>query len=174
MAQKNNVKMSFFSVDGRPNKGGINLGQAKQMMNEWLQHRNVLEELLELIDDKHIDFKPWEGAMTLGELALHVAGWNDVFVTMVKTEEFASPDVTECKTMRDVRKVVKDFTEKTKATYESLTDADLETENNSSHPKLQGPKKRYLTAMYDHEIHHKGQLFMYARMVGVKEVPFFR
>lgn len=150
------------------------MGQAKQMMNEWLQHRKVLEELLELIDDEHINFKPWEGAMTLGELALHVAGWNEVFVSMVKTEEFTSPDIPECKTMGDVRKAVKEFTQKTKATYESFTDADLEAENNSSHPKLQGPKKRYLTAMYDHEIHHKGQLFMYARMIGVKEVPFFR
>ncbi|GIN22890.1 DinB family protein [Siminovitchia fordii] len=150
------------------------MGQAKQMMNEWLEHRKVLEELLETVDDKHINFKPWEGAMTLGELALHVAGWNDVFVTMVKTEEFGSPDIPECQTMADVRKAVKHFTEKTKATYESFSDADLEAENNSSHPKLKGPKKKYLSAMYDHEVHHKGQLFVYARMAGSKEVPFFR
>ncbi|MFT9850148.1 DinB family protein [Aneurinibacillus sp. REN35] len=150
------------------------MGQSKQMMNEWLTHRNVLEELLESIGDEHIDFRPWEGALTLGELALHIAGWNDVFVSMVKTEEFASPDIPECKTMEDVRKAVKDFTKKTKATYESLTDADLEAENKSSHPKLQGAKKRYLIAMYDHEIHHKGELFIYARMTGAKEVPFFR
>jgi uncharacterized damage-inducible protein DinB len=111
------------------------------MMNEWLHHRKVLEKLLELIDDEHIDFKPWDGAMTLGEVALHIAGWNDVFVSMVKTEEFSSPDIPKCETMADVRKAVKDFTEKTKVTYETLTDAELETENNSSHPKLQGPKK---------------------------------
>ncbi|KRG17041.1 hypothetical protein ACA29_01005 [Lederbergia galactosidilytica] len=60
------------------------MGQANQMMNEWLQHRNVLEELLESIDDEHIDFRPWEDAMALGELALHIAGWNDVFVSMVR------------------------------------------------------------------------------------------
>jgi len=150
------------------------LGQAKQMMEEWLQHRHVLKELLKTIDDEHIDFKPWADAMTFGELALHIAAWNDVFVTMAKTEEFASPNIPECKTMEDVRKTVKEFTEKTKATYESLTDADLEIKNSSPHPKLKGTKKSYLTAMYDHEIHHKGQLFMYARLVGVKNIPFFR
>ncbi|CAH2714564.1 putative protein YjoA [Neobacillus rhizosphaerae] len=148
--------------------------QAEQMMNDWLQHRNVMEELLEQIDDEHIDFKPWDGAMSLGELALHIAGWNDVFVSLVKTEEFALPDIPKCKTMGDVREAVKHFTEKTKALYESLTDEELEAENNSSHPKLQGTKKRYLTAMYDHEIHHKGQLFVYARLIGVNEMPFFR
>lgn len=148
--------------------------QVKEMMNEWLEHRNILEELLESIDDEHIDFQPFEGAMALGELALHIAASNDMFVSMVKTEEFSLPEIPECKTMEDVRKTVKDFTNKTKATYESFTDADLEAQNSSSHPKLQGTKKKYLTAMSDHEIHHKGQMFVYARMVGAKEVPFFR
>ncbi len=44
-------------------------------------------------------------------------------------------------------------------------------------PHIQSSKeqrKKYLLAMYDHEIHHKGQLFIYARLVGVKDVPFFR
>ncbi|WP_028776881.1 DinB family protein [Shimazuella kribbensis] len=150
------------------------MGLAKQMMNDWIQHRNVLEELLKQIHDEHIDFKPWDDAMTLGELVLHIAGWNDVFVSMVKTEKFATPDIPECKNIEDVRKAVKNFTEKTKATYKSFTDDELEAENNSLHPKLQGPKKKYLTAMYDHEVHHKGQLFIYARMIGVKELPFFR
>jgi len=25
----------------------------------------------------------------------------------------------------------------------------------------------------DHEIHHKGQLFTYARLLGIKSLPFF-
>lgn len=150
------------------------MGQVKQMMNEWLQHRRVLEELLEQFKDEHLDFKPWDDAMTLGELALHVAGWNDVFVSMVKTEEFTSPDIPACKTMVEVIQAVKKFTQKTLSTYESITDEELEAQNHSSHPKLQGTKRNYLLAMYDHEIHHKGQLFIYARMVGVKDVPFFR
>lgn len=144
------------------------------MMNEWLQHRMVLEELLEKIDDAHIAFKPWDGAMTLGELALHIAGSTDMFVSMVKTEEFAAPDLPKCETMDDIREAVRDFTQKTIAKYESLCDEELEMENSTSHPKLKGTKRNYLLAMYDHEIHHKGQLFIYARMVGIKDVPFFR
>ncbi|WP_279401879.1 DinB family protein [Piscibacillus salipiscarius] len=38
---------------------------------------------------------------------------------------------------------------------------------------MKGTKFNYLQGMYEHEIHHKGQLFIYARMVGVKDVPFF-
>lgn len=61
------------------------MSEVKQLMNDWLQHRKVLEELLEQIDDAHLHFKPWEGSMSLSELALHVAASNDAFVTVVKT-----------------------------------------------------------------------------------------
>lgn len=64
------------------------------MMKEWLKHRGVLEELLKLIDDQHMHFKPWEGAISLGQLALHVSYWSDVFVTMVKTGRNPNNDST--------------------------------------------------------------------------------
>jgi uncharacterized damage-inducible protein DinB len=156
-------------------KGETKLGLAKQMTNDWLQHRKVLEELLEQIDDTHIAFKPWDGAMTLGELALHIVVSNDSFVSMVRTEKFDIAEAPKCETMEDVRKVVRDFTQKTLAKYEDFTDEELERENSASHPKLKGAKKNYLQAVYDHEIHHKGQLFTYARMAGIKaDLPFFR
>lgn len=56
-------KWVFLGLDGRHIKEEIIWG--RQMMNEWLQHRNVLEGLLESIDNDHIDFKPWDDAMTL-------------------------------------------------------------------------------------------------------------
>lgn len=156
--------------------------QTEQMMEEWMEHRLVLEKLLGTIDDdRHMDFKPWDGAMSLGQLALHVAYWGKAFVSMVKTGEEMSayfgsePDLADFKTMEDIRKAVHDFTGETKTLYASLTESELEAGITSSHPRLGGqPRKFYLTLMYDHEVHHKGQLFVYARMVGVKEVPFFR
>ncbi|WP_164217336.1 DinB family protein [Virgibacillus sp. YIM 98842] len=151
------------------------MDEIKTMMNDWLQHRRILEELLEQIDDEHLHFKPWDGAMSLSELALHVAASNEAFITVVKTGgELVIPDVPECTTMDDVRKNVRKFTKKTKATYESLTKANLEAESPIPHPKLQGKRKVLLTAVYEHEIHHKGQLYVYARMVGAESLPFFR
>lgn len=35
------------------------MGMAKKMMDEWLQHRVVLEKIIQLIPDKDIDFSPW-------------------------------------------------------------------------------------------------------------------
>lgn len=154
--------------------GGLTLSSAKEIMDSWLMHRNVLEEMLKQFDDKHMDYKPWDGAMTVAELALHIASASEMFVSMVRTEKFVVPEIPECKTIDDVRTAVQQFSEKTKAIFETLTDEELASENSAPHPKLKGPKKNYLTAMLEHEIHHKGQLFVYARMVGIKELPFFR
>lgn len=151
------------------------MSRVTKMMNLWLQHRKVLEELLGQIGDEHLHFKPWEGAMDLSELALHVASSNDAFITVAKTGgELVIPDIPKCDTMDDVRETVRKFTEKTKATYESITETDLDAESPIPHPKLQGKREVLLTTVYEHEVHHKGQLFVYARMVGTDSLPFFR
>ncbi|MEK4357699.1 DinB family protein [Paenibacillus sp. FSL M7-1455] len=35
-----------------------------------------------------------------------------------------------------------------------------------------GTGRLWLETAKDHEIHHKGQLFTYARMIGVEKLPF--
>ncbi|WP_244535715.1 hypothetical protein [Lentibacillus halodurans] len=63
---------------------------------------------------------------------------------------------------------------KTKAEYTSLLDADLEAEQVFSLSDFRAPGKTFMEMMYDHEIHHKAQIFVCACMIGVKHVPFFR
>ena len=149
------------------------LADTQQMMQDWLRHRRVLPELLAGLNDGQIGFKPWDGAMTLGKLALHIAGSTDAFVSFAKTGEFARPSMPECTTADDVRRAVDELTAKTQATYASLSDADLEVERDAAHMGLKGPAKMFLAAARDHEVHHKGQLFIYARMADVEKVPFF-
>ncbi|WP_235841960.1 DinB family protein [Neobacillus fumarioli] len=76
--------------------------------------------------------------------------------------------------MEEIHKVVRQFTEKSKANYAKITDEDLEIERVFALSNFKAKGKTFLTMMYDHEIHHKGQLFVYARMAGVKVLPFFR
>ncbi|UFJ39549.1 DinB family protein [Brevibacillus humidisoli] len=148
---------------------------SEQMMKEWLKHREALQRLLDAIPDGQIGYKPWSGAMGLGELALHIAASTDMFVSTAKSGEgkITMPSVEECHTMADVRRAVQSFTEQTKDTFASMTDEELEKEYASPHPNLHGPRKKLVKLAIDHEIHHKGQLFLYARMVGAEQLPFF-
>lgn len=147
--------------------------KSEQMMNDWILHRNVLVTLVDTIADNHVHFKPWEGAMVLGELALHTVQWNDYFVSLVKNGKADYPKPIKCETMAEVRHYVRELTDKTIKEYKTITDTELESERVFPSGFL-GTGKTFLTMMYDHEIHHKGQLYVYARMVGMKELPFFR
>ncbi|HWO76581.1 MAG TPA: DinB family protein [Bacillus sp. (in: firmicutes)] len=146
----------------------------ERSLKDWLTHRRVLEELLKTVKDTDVNFKPWDGAMTLGQLALHIAGWADTFITLTKTGEFSKPENMNYTTMTEVREAVHELTEKTVTTYSSLIPEDLEAVRTFPISNFQLPGKVYLKIIYDHEVHHKGQLYIYARMTGVEKVPFFR
>jgi uncharacterized damage-inducible protein DinB len=73
--------------------------------------------------------------------------------------------------MDDVRKIVREYTEKTKKDLQTLTDDHLD--QTVQWGPYHAPGKMWLDIMRDHEIHHKGQLFVYARMVGMEQLPFF-
>lgn len=74
--------------------------------------------------------------------------------------------------MDQVRQAVADLTARTKSVYASLTEADLQAER--VFPSgFRATGRTLLLMMFEHEIHHKGQLMLYARMVGVKDLPFF-
>jgi uncharacterized damage-inducible protein DinB len=140
----------------------------------WYQHRNVLISLLEQIEDGHLDYQPWEDAMTLKDLVLHVASSNAMILEMVKTDEMSNPETPEVQSMDELRQAVRDFTDKTAAIFDSITDEELAQDNQAKIPTMQGKREVYVQAMYDHELHHKGQLFVYARLVGATDLPFFR
>jgi uncharacterized damage-inducible protein DinB len=137
----------------------------------WLRHRMVLHEIIELLDDSHINFKPWDDAFPLGALVVHIASTTEMFIKSVKNGDITPPTMYQYQTMADVRKIVYDLTEVTKEELKSITVKQLE--HVIEYINIKRPGRYWLSNAKDHEIHHKGQLFTYARMVGVQAVPFF-
>ena len=138
----------------------------------WLQHRMVLHELLELVDDEHVNFKPWDGAYTISELAIHIVTSMDMYVNAIKLGAFHEPKIeNEYETLDDVRQIVHTYTEKTKEEIKAIFDFQLKT--NIEFDKIKAPGTYWLSNAIDHEIHYKGQLFTYVHLIGVKKVPNF-
>jgi uncharacterized damage-inducible protein DinB len=146
-----------------------------KFVDSWLRHRLVTVELVDMIGEGGLNFKPWDGAMTLSELVLHIMSSGFQFTNAVKLGTIGKPaDKPLISSMADLRKYVHEITESTKATMASITDEEMESLVDAS--KVMGtslPGKALLATMRDHEIHHKGQLFVYARMAGVQNPPFF-
>lgn len=148
--------------------------QKELLLEAWLKQRAILEKLLRAIPDHHANFAPWDGAMTLSELAQHIGASADMFIRLAKTGEgqIGMPPIVECASMKEVRRIVQEWTANTTEMFQTLTAEDLETIYHSPFPNLDGPRSKIVRLVIDHEIHHKGQLFVYARMLGVKELPF--
>lgn len=145
------------------------------MANQWLAHRSVLLEILDKVDNNDLDFRPWAKAMTLSELAMHIAGVSDMFITTARLGKFMPPEQKpEIHSVEDLRKTVKYLTDKNYADISGMSDMDLDSSVISNRIFTSPtPAKVWLAAMKEHEIHHKGQMFVYARMVGVEEMPSF-
>lgn len=138
----------------------------------WLQHRMVLHELLDLVDDAYTNFKPWDHAFSISELALHTVTTTDMFIKAIKNGSFAQPSVEDdYETIDDVRKIVNKYTETTKKEIKAIYDFQLKS--GIEFNDVRAPGTYWLSNAIDHEIHHKGQLFTYVRIIGVEDVPFF-
>ncbi|HLS09650.1 DinB family protein [Lentibacillus sp.] len=141
-------------------------------VNGWLQHRLVLDDLLVLVDDKYVDYRPWDGAMSLGELVVHIVTSTHMFVKGIKKGEFDAPATeNNYKTINDLRTIVQRYTEQTKE--EISTIFTYQMKGYILFNKVRAPGTYWFSNAIDHEIHHKGQLFTYVRMTGVKNVPNF-
>ncbi|MCL6454212.1 MAG: DinB family protein [Alicyclobacillus sp.] len=152
------------------------MNRTEQFVTSWLSHRAVTQDVLNLVPDDAVDFRPWDNAMTLGQLAQHIAGAALMFASVVDKGEFVGRDrsVDALDSMAAVRTAFAEHTERTEAILRGLDDAKLDNVIDTSAVfGAQFPGYAVLQMMRDHEIHHKGQLFVYARMVGVEQMPLF-
>jgi uncharacterized damage-inducible protein DinB len=141
-------------------------------VSNWLNHRKVLLALLDTVENEHIQYKPWEKAMSLSTLVLHINGAMDMFAQTVKNGVFTPPSTAkQVETIEELKTIVAADTASTKALLESLSDEQLDKEIDFHGMNMPGIV--LLENAKDHEIHHKGQLFIYLRLLGIETLPFF-
>ncbi|MCV4234653.1 DinB family protein [Virgibacillus sp. LDC1] len=146
--------------------------EGQQQFERWHRHRTVLLQLLQDVQNEHLNYKPWDNAYTLGVLAVHIAASSDMFLRSIAKGSFSPPSIsTQFETIDDIRNIVQASTESSTAVFAELSDSQLEQPLEFNGFVV--PGKVWLGNMVDHEIHHKGQLFTYVRAVGIEKVPFF-
>ncbi|MFC4323146.1 DinB family protein [Litchfieldia salsa] len=141
-------------------------------IGSWMSHRKALIELLDTVGDDQIHYKPWDEAMSFSELVLHITGATGMFATTVKNGVFTPPaESAKVETINQLKEIVQSETEQTKSVLEGLSNEQLEQIIEFAGMNM--PGSVLLESGKDHEVHHKGQLFTYARMMGITTLPFF-
>ncbi|MGX1901914.1 DinB family protein [Thermolongibacillus altinsuensis] len=150
------------------------MSRTKQFIQYFLSHRNVTNELINKIEKEHYDFKPTPTSMSAKELVTHMLF---TFYKFAKVAKEGNPTLFQEKieeTETDLHKLAETYTEKTISLLESLTDEDFDRVLDLT--KIFGAQlsvAQFLQSAMDHEIHHKGQLFVYVREMGHTDLPLF-
>jgi uncharacterized damage-inducible protein DinB len=150
------------------------MDRAQKFLTYFLSHRKVTNDLIRKIDEKTVDYKPTETSMSAGKLVTHML---TSFFMIVKTVKDGSPAVFGEKfdeIAPNLSEAAESFTEKTLEVISSLTNEELERKIDMTGifgMELTG--RKLLQIAMDHEIHHKGNLFVYVREMGHTELPRF-
>ena len=139
-----------------------------------------LDKAIALIPEDKLDYKPFEEAMTAAELGYHIYAVSFVYTAGTIKGKFSNEDYaiipfdfSKIKTTQELLEYgakVRDYIRK--ALDESITEADMDKEITYTcwgGLKLKGFES--LSTILEEVIHHRGQLCLYLRMLGIKP-PF--
>nr|NNM90662.1 DinB family protein [Bacilli bacterium] len=146
---------------------------SEQFLHAFEGHRKSLLQLLDAVSEEQFSFKPWDDAMSFGKLFHHTLTSTRTFWGSVHKGEFERATLPEVQTLEDLHKLALQVTTEDQQLITGLSDEFLNQSIITPFSPNPIVKYQLLLMSRDHEIHHKGQLFVYARMMGAKELPFF-
>ncbi|WAH36634.1 DinB family protein [Alicyclobacillus dauci] len=149
--------------------------KADSFIQSFLMHRNVLGGVLDNLTDKDLDFHPWDGAFSTADLVWHMLSSTYTFASTAASGAIGErPEKPVFTSIDELKNAAREWTEKTVETIRSMSDEQFNVSIDTT--KMIGrdvTAGQLLSIMRDHEIHHKGQLFVYARLCGAQKLPLF-
>lgn len=150
------------------------MSKAEQFLQYFLSHREVTKELVKKINEEHYEYKPTETSMSAKKLVTHMLHSFYGFATIAKTGDPSALGKKLEDAETDLSQLADKYTDLTVETIKSLTDEEMAREIDLTN--ILGAKmsaRQLLQTSMDHEINHKGNLFVYVRLMGHTDLPMF-
>ncbi len=144
--------------------------QIQQILKRWRMHRNAILEIVPKIPESSAQWKPHSNGMTMLELLYHIAWTPDFFLSAVDRRETNPVPIPT--SIGEAYRLLADLTKEHEAAIAAYSDADLEQVIHIPILFVTEPAVEVLNRIAGHEAHHKGQLWIYTRMLGI-EPPFY-
>jgi len=143
------------------------------MLQELEQEAKTTRRVLERVPGDQLGWRPHKKARTLGELALHVAGTPGAVATLASQSEIQEPDFKDA-SPKSAAELIPALEESVATARRMLANMDDATLNGTWRMKRNGrevlamPRAALLRSiMLNHWYHHRGQLSVYLRELGV-------
>lgn len=137
--------------------------------------RERTNKLVKIIPPEHFGFAYMEGKFTIADLVRHIAAIERyMFAETVAGRKSAYQGCGK-EQADEYENTIKYFNEKHIESIEifrNLSDEDLKRKCKTP-ANTELPVWKWLRAMVEHEIHHRGQLYVYANLLKIKTPPLF-
>jgi uncharacterized damage-inducible protein DinB len=143
------------------------------LIQELDQEAQTTRRVLERVPEDRLSWKPHEKSMSLGQLALHVATVPGMVAEISQHSPFPVPEFTQpgATSAAELVPVLEQSVAKAKQIMSRMKDADLANQwsvVDGSREVMRLPIGALLRSiMLNHWYHHRGQLSVYLRQVGV-------
>jgi uncharacterized damage-inducible protein DinB len=144
-----------------------NLPTGNDHVNFFLRHRKATIQFAELMPEAQYDFRPYEGALSFGQLVAHIAGSTDFYLSFCDGTPFVRPDAA----IMTPAQIKAYLAQKTEEQAERISKLDVaQVVDFRGAPTMIGIIQSFIR---EHEAHHKGQLMTYLRMCGITDKLFY-
>lgn len=133
------------------------------------------ERLVDLIPEHYLEWGPSPQHFTIGDLVRHISSIERFLFIEVIVNGKSKYNGCGKELAPGLEKTIsyyKSMHDESKAILESLTENDLVKTCISPSGAVM-PIWKWLRAMIEHEIHHRGQLYTYLGMINIKTPPIF-
>jgi uncharacterized damage-inducible protein DinB len=143
------------------------------LLQELEQEAHTTRRVLERVPDNQLGWRPHKKARTLGELALHVAGTPGAVATLAAQSEIQAPTFTDPvpKSSSELIPALDESIATAKRLLGTMDDAALNAKwrmMRNGQEIMSIPRVAFLRSiMLNHWYHHRGQLSVYLRELGV-------
>ncbi len=144
--------------------------QSQRAARSFIAHRSALTALLTEIPEGSAAHTPWEGAMNFISLSDHLDVSAKGILAAIAGQA-PSREVVPSQSLQEARTRLQESGAQVSQALEGLSDDDLAREIPAFGGRMM-PMSQFAELLIMHEAHHKGQVWLMARQVGVKP-PFF-
>lgn len=136
---------------------------SKALIKKWKGNKRYTLKFVELVSTNQLSFKPVEGTKTYQSQLSHITTWLRTHSRFVTGKELEKPST---KSKEDILHYLSDFFDVLLAYLEETNDEDLNEIIDVWYGKVS--KEAILLTMDNHLSHHRGQLVIYLRLMGLK------
>ena len=143
--------------------------KAKEMYRYWDLARQDLVEALGRLTDEQLGFVPKEGMRSIGDVARHIVDAEAGWVSLVVLEEDEAWPEYPADELPTVQSILDEMERVHAVTEQLLEEHDVEWLNETREKWGGTFSLRWVFwHILDHEIHHRGEIFLMMGMLGVK------